>query len=76
MTKGAQQALRATMEACSHTTRFVLSCNISTKIIEPIQSRCAIIRFTRLSDKDVLERLLDVCKQEGVSGGETVYIIP
>ena len=41
-----------TMEVYSHTTRFALACNISTKIIEPIQSRCAILRFSRLSEEE------------------------
>lgn len=62
----AQQALRRTMEVFSSTTRFALACNFSNKIIEPIQSRCAILRFTRLSDHDVLERVMHVVEAEGV----------
>lgn len=66
MTMGAQQALRRTMEIYSHTTRFALACNNSTKIIEPIQSRCAILRFTFLSNDMILSRLLTVCEAENV----------
>ncbi|CAM9935388.1 unnamed protein product [Pylaiella littoralis] len=67
MTSSAQQALRRTMEIYSHTTRFALACNVSTKIIEPIQSRCAILRFSRLSDEEILLRLQQVCEAEQVS---------
>mmetsp|Transcript_14591 Transcript_14591/g.44103 ORF Transcript_14591/g.44103 Transcript_14591/m.44103 type:complete len:348 (-) Transcript_14591:1140-2183(-) len=67
MTSGAQQALRRTMEIYSTTTRFALACNTSSKVIEPIQSRCAILRFTRLSDAEVLSRLLHVCDKEQVA---------
>uniref|UniRef100_A0A131XUJ3 Replication factor C subunit 2 n=1 Tax=Ixodes ricinus TaxID=34613 RepID=A0A131XUJ3_IXORI len=70
MTEGAQQALRRTMEIYSKTTRFALACNTSDKIIEPIQSRCAVVRFSRLSDAQVLAKLLDICKQEDVSYAE------
>eukprot|EP00005_Dracoamoeba_jomungandri_P009466 CAMPEP_0174264176 /NCGR_PEP_ID=MMETSP0439-20130205/21594_1 /TAXON_ID=0 /ORGANISM="Stereomyxa ramosa, Strain Chinc5" /LENGTH=329 /DNA_ID=CAMNT_0015349929 /DNA_START=1 /DNA_END=990 /DNA_ORIENTATION=+ len=65
MTASAQQALRRTMELYSNTTRFALACNLSSKIIEPIQSRCAILRFTRLTDQQILQRLLQVIKAEG-----------
>ena len=61
MTSAAQQALRRTMEIYSNTTRFALACNISTKIIEPIQSRAAILRYSRLADEQILVRLRHVC---------------
>jgi replication factor C subunit 2/4 len=67
MTEAAQQALRRTMEHHSSTTRFALACNASSKIIEPIQSRCAMVRFGRLQDHEVLERLLHVCAKESVN---------
>lgn len=67
MTDGAQQALRRIMEIYSKTTRFCLACNNSEKIIEPIQSRCAILRYSKLSDKQLLARLLDVCEKEKLS---------
>uniref|UniRef100_A0A0E0KU34 AAA+ ATPase domain-containing protein n=2 Tax=Oryza TaxID=4527 RepID=A0A0E0KU34_ORYPU len=66
MTSGAQQALRRTMEIYSNTTRFALACNTSSKIIEPIQSRCAIVRFSRLSDQEILGRLMIVVAAEKV----------
>mmetsp|Transcript_5311 Transcript_5311/g.13880 ORF Transcript_5311/g.13880 Transcript_5311/m.13880 type:complete len:358 (-) Transcript_5311:117-1190(-) len=66
MTGAAQQALRRTMEIYSNTTRFALACNLSTKVIEPIQSRCAVVRYSKLSDEEILERLLYVCEAENV----------
>ncbi|KJH47868.1 putative replication factor C small subunit [Dictyocaulus viviparus] len=67
MTEGAQQALRRIMESYSETTRFALACNQSDKIIEPIQSRCAVLRFHKLTDAQVVYRLQEVCKAENVS---------
>ncbi|KAM3175650.1 Subunit of heteropentameric Replication factor C (RF-C) [Hymenolepis weldensis] len=66
MTEGAQQALRRTMEIYSKTTRFALACNDSSKIIEPIQSRCAVLRYTKLNSVQLMARLLQVAKAESV----------
>ena len=54
------------MEIYSKTTRFALACNNSEKIIEPIQSRCAVLRYAKLTDAQVLARILDVVKSENV----------
>lgn len=70
MTPGAQQALRRTMEIYATTTRFALACNQSNKIIEAIQSRCAILRYSRLTDQQILTRLLQICEAENVSHTE------
>ncbi|CAF4286028.1 unnamed protein product [Rotaria socialis] len=67
MTEGAQQALRRTMELYSKTTRFALACNASDKIIEPIQSRCAMLRYSKLNDEQLLKRLMEIAKTEQVS---------
>ena len=65
MTASAQQALRRTMEIYSQTTRFALACNISSKIIEPIQSRCAILRYSRLTDAQVESWLVALLVLQG-----------
>jgi len=71
MTAAAQQAMRRTMEIHSHSTRFALACNTSSKIIEPIQSRCAILRYTRLSDEELTERILHAISSEEVAYDES-----
>ncbi|KAI9672139.1 MAG: replication factor C subunit 4 [Alyxoria varia] len=70
MTPGAQQALRRTMEIYSGTTRFCFACNQSNKIIEPLQSRCAMLRYSRLTDGQIVTRLLQICKAEDVEYSE------
>lgn len=66
LTDDAQAAFRRTMEQYSHITRFVLSCNYSSRIIEPIQSRCAVFRFRPLRDEDVARIVKRVAKEEGL----------
>ncbi|MCL5018341.1 MAG: replication factor C small subunit [Candidatus Pacearchaeota archaeon] len=64
LTPEAQQALRRTMENYSSTCRFIMSCNYSSKIIDPIQSRCAIFRFKLLEKKDVEKVIIRICENE------------
>jgi replication factor C small subunit len=64
LTKDAQHALRRTMERYTGTCRFILSANYSSKIIEPIQSRCALFRFSPLKDEDIRKRLMFIAQQE------------
>jgi len=66
LTDDAQQALRRTMEKYTRTVRFILSCNYSSRIIEPIQSRCVVFRFRPLAAKEIEARLVDVAKKEKV----------
>lgn len=67
MTADAQHALRRTMERYTETCRFILSCNYSGKIIEPIQSRCALFRFTPLSEDDIKSYLNEIAKNEKIT---------
>ena len=53
LTREAQQALRRTMENYAATCRFILSANYSSKIIDPLQSRCTVLRFKPLDDEDI-----------------------
>lgn len=66
LTPDAQNALRRTMEMYTRTARFILSANYSSKIIEPIQSRCALFRFPRIPDPVIESRLESICEKEGV----------
>lgn len=64
LTTEAQQALRRTMETYANISRFILVCNWSSKIIEPIQSRCAVFRFRTLNENDQMKFLDQIVKGE------------
>lgn len=66
LTGDAQQALRRTMEKYTKTCRFILSANYSSKLIEPIQSRCVVFRFKKLSAKEVEQKLLEIAQKEKI----------
>ena len=67
LTSEAQQALRRTMENYTQTCRFILSCNYSSKIIDPIQSRCAIFRFRPLDKEHLMHILEHIEKEEKIT---------
>lgn len=66
LTDAAQHAFRRTMEQFSTTCRFILAANYSNRIIEPIQSRCAVLRFKPLSAEMVSEMLKRIAESEGL----------
>jgi replication factor C small subunit len=72
MTHDGQTALRRIMEETSRYTRFILICNYSSNIIEPIQSRCAIFRFKKIGHEEVTARLKKIAKAEDVKVTEKV----
>lgn len=73
LTKDAQNALRRTMEKHSSTCRFILSCNYPSKIIEPIQSRCALFKLSPLTEEDIRTRLEHVAEEEDLEITEDGY---
>lgn len=70
MTSSAQSSMRVTIQDYSDTTRFVLACNDSSKIIEAIQSRCTVLRFTKLNEKEITDRVKYVLNAEGAVADE------
>jgi DNA polymerase III delta prime subunit len=65
-TSDAQAALRRTMEQFSNNVRFILSCNYSSQIIDPIQSRCTVFRFSPLSDEAIRQQVREIADEEGI----------
>jgi replication factor C small subunit len=70
LTPEAQQALRRTIERYSGVCRFILSANYSSRIIEPIQSRCAVFRLRGLPERDTLTYLQRIVRGEGLQAPE------
>ncbi len=66
LTPEAQQALRRTMEKFSEVCRFILSCNYSSRLITPVQSRCAVFRFKNMTRENVGEYIGRIAKGEGL----------
>jgi replication factor C small subunit len=73
LTKEAQQALRRTMENYTNTCRFIMSCNYSSRIIDPIQSRCVIFRFRLLEKKDITSIIKTIAEKENLQVSEDSF---
>ncbi len=66
MTSDAQTALRRVIEETAKFCRFIFIANNISKIIDPIQSRCATFKFTTIPEEDVISRLGEIAKKEKV----------
>ena len=71
LTPQAQATLRHTIEACSSTTRFILTCNYLERIISPLQSRCQTFEITPPSKGDVFDTLKNILANEGIKASES-----
>ena len=67
ITPQAQATLRHTIEACSATTRFILTCNYLERIISPLQSRCQTFEITPPSKREVWQKCKRILNDENVS---------
>jgi replication factor C small subunit len=72
-TKDSQHALRREMEKYTSTSRFILSCNYSSKLISPIQSRCVVLRFAPLKREEVMAGLRRIVEDEGLDVDDSAY---
>jgi len=79
LTPDAQAALRRTIEKYTRICRFILSVNYSSKIIEPIQSRCAVFRFKPIKAEDIKKYMRKIATKEKLEitsdGLETLIFI-
>lgn len=71
LTSEAQHALRRTMENYTRTCRFILDCNYSSKILLPIQSRCAVFRFKPISKEEIKKYIEKIVESENLNMSES-----
>ncbi len=67
LTIQAQASLRNIIETFSRTTRFILTCNYVERIIDPLQSRCQVLKIVPPTKVDVAKHLHWVCNQESIT---------
>ena len=67
LTIQAQASLRNIIETFSRTTRFIMTCNFVERIIDPLQSRCQVLKIVPPTKKDVARHLAGICDKENIS---------
>ena len=67
LTIQAQASLRNVIETFSRTTRFIMTCNYVERIIDPLQSRCQVLKIVPPNKTDVARHLAGIMEQEGIS---------
>jgi DNA polymerase III delta prime subunit len=66
LTIQAQASLRNIIETFSRTTRFIMTCNFVERIIDPLQSRCQVLKIVPPTKKDVAKHLNWILQQESI----------
>ena len=69
LTIQAQASLRNIIETFARTTRFILTCNYVERIIDPLQSRCQVLKIIPPSKQDIAYHIIDILKKENVGMG-------
>jgi replication factor C small subunit len=59
-----QAALRNVIETYSRTTRFILTCNFVERIIDPLQSRCQVLKIVPPTKVDVAKHIAWILGEE------------
>jgi len=77
LTIQAQASLRNIIETYSRTTRFILTCNYLERIIDPLQSRCQVLKITPPSKKEVAKHIAGILDKEEINYelGDLVLIV-
>ena len=69
LTIQAQASLRNVIETFSRTTRFIMTCNYIERVIDPLQSRCQVLKVIPPSKQDIVYHVMDILKNEKLGMG-------